>query len=58
MKVIFICFSQVINRGLLFSATGAVLGASYLLAKNPPDITKLTVPVEKLWSRLMALRTP
>ncbi|KAM8739431.1 kynurenine 3-monooxygenase [Acanthopagrus schlegelii] len=49
---------KVINRGLLFTATGAVLGASYLLAKNPPDVNKLTVPAEKLWSRLLALRAP
>ncbi|GLD56060.1 kynurenine 3-monooxygenase [Lates japonicus] len=48
---------RVINRGLLFSATGALLGGSYLLIKNPPDINKLLVPAEKMWSRLVDLRT-
>uniref|UniRef100_A0A4W6D2C2 Kynurenine 3-monooxygenase n=1 Tax=Lates calcarifer TaxID=8187 RepID=A0A4W6D2C2_LATCA len=48
---------RVINRGLLFSATGALLGGSFLLIKNPPDINKLLVPAEKMWSRLVALRT-
>lgn len=51
-------FSQVINRGLLFSAAGAVLGGSYLLIKNPPDINKLVLSTEKMWNRLVALRTP
>ncbi len=46
-----------INRGLLLSATGAVLGGSYLLIKNPPDINKLIIPAEKMWNRLVALRT-
>uniref|UniRef100_A0A3B4V8D7 Kynurenine 3-monooxygenase n=1 Tax=Seriola dumerili TaxID=41447 RepID=A0A3B4V8D7_SERDU len=48
---------KVINRGLLFSAAGAVLGGSYLLIKNPPDINKLIIPAEKIWNRLLALRT-
>lgn len=45
-----------INRGLLLSAVGAVLGGSYLLIKNPPDINKLIVSAEKMWDRLVALR--
>lgn len=49
---------KVINRGLLFSAAGAVLGGSYLLIKNPPDINKLVLSAEKMWNRLVALRTP
>lgn len=48
---------QVINRGLLLGATGAALGVSCLLVKNPPDVNKLISPAEKLWSRLMAFRT-
>ncbi|KAI4786425.1 hypothetical protein KUCAC02_037124, partial [Chaenocephalus aceratus] len=48
---------KVINRGLLFGATGAVLGGSYLLIKNPPDINKLIIPTEKMWARLMSLWT-
>uniref|UniRef100_A0A8D0AQD1 Kynurenine 3-monooxygenase n=2 Tax=Sander lucioperca TaxID=283035 RepID=A0A8D0AQD1_SANLU len=50
--------NKVVNRGLLLSATGAVLGGSYLLIKNPPDINKLMVPAEKMWDRLVALWTP
>uniref|UniRef100_A0A8C4F9X2 Kynurenine 3-monooxygenase n=1 Tax=Dicentrarchus labrax TaxID=13489 RepID=A0A8C4F9X2_DICLA len=49
---------KVINRGLMFCATGAVLGGSYLLIKNPPDINKFIIPAEKMWDRLTALRTP
>ncbi|CAI5653430.1 kynurenine 3-monooxygenase [Oreochromis niloticus] len=49
--------NKVINRGLLLSAVGAVLGGSYLLIKNPPDINKLIVSAEKMWDRLVALRT-
>ncbi|CAN9500055.1 unnamed protein product [Ophioblennius macclurei] len=49
---------KVINRGLLLSATGAVLGGAYLLVKNPPDLNGLAVPAEKMWSRLAALRSP
>ncbi|KAM3606201.1 uncharacterized protein V6R79_012423 [Siganus canaliculatus] len=49
---------KVINRGLLFSATGAVLGGAYLLIKNPPDINKLAIPAEKMWNRIVALRSP
>ncbi|KAA8584030.1 hypothetical protein FQN60_015238, partial [Etheostoma spectabile] len=45
--------NKMVNRGLLFSATGAVLGGSYLLIKNPPDINKLLVPAEKMWDRLV-----
>ncbi|XP_029306043.1 kynurenine 3-monooxygenase [Cottoperca gobio] len=48
---------KVINRGLLVSATGAVLGGSYLLIKNPPDINKLIIPAGKMWDRLVALLT-
>uniref|UniRef100_A0A4W6D2J0 Kynurenine 3-monooxygenase n=1 Tax=Lates calcarifer TaxID=8187 RepID=A0A4W6D2J0_LATCA len=55
--VIILINKTVINRGLLFSATGALLGGSFLLIKNPPDINKLLVPAEKMWSRLVALRT-
>ncbi|KAF3842462.1 hypothetical protein F7725_024413 [Dissostichus mawsoni] len=50
-------YTMVINRGLLFGATGAVLGGSYLLIKNPPDINKLIIPTEKMWARLMSLWT-
>ncbi|XP_044071156.1 kynurenine 3-monooxygenase isoform X2 [Siniperca chuatsi] len=49
---------KVINRGLLFSATVAVLGGSYLLIKNPPDINKLIIPAKKMWNRLAAVRAP
>lgn len=47
-----------INRGLLFSATGAVLGGSYLLIKDPSHINKLIMPAEKMWHRLVARWTP
>lgn len=46
--------NKVINRGLLCCATGTVLGGSYLLIKNPPNIHKLNIDVEKMWSRLWA----
>ncbi|KAM7408222.1 hypothetical protein PAMA_002085 [Pampus argenteus] len=46
---------QVVNRGLLLCTTGAILGGSYLLVKNPPDINKLSIPAEKMWNRLVAL---
>ncbi|XP_028325250.1 kynurenine 3-monooxygenase isoform X1 [Gouania willdenowi] len=49
---------KVINRGLLFSAAGAALGGVFLLIKNPPDVNKLSIPAEKMWSRLAALRSP
>uniref|UniRef100_A0A3Q3M9E9 Kynurenine 3-monooxygenase n=1 Tax=Mastacembelus armatus TaxID=205130 RepID=A0A3Q3M9E9_9TELE len=49
--------NKVIHRGLLLSTTGAVLGGSYLLIKNPPNVNKLIIPAEKVWNRLMALRT-
>ncbi|XP_028279240.1 kynurenine 3-monooxygenase [Parambassis ranga] len=49
--------NKVINRGLFFCAAGAFFGSSYLLIKNPPDIDKLVVPAEKMWNRLVALRT-
>ncbi|XP_074502933.1 kynurenine 3-monooxygenase [Sebastes fasciatus] len=48
---------KVINRSLLLSATGAVLGCSYLLIKNPPDTSKLIIPAEIMWDRLAALWT-
>lgn len=50
--------NKVINRGLLFSATGAVLGGSYLLIKDPSHINKLIMPAEKMWHRLVARWTP
>ncbi|XP_030604577.1 kynurenine 3-monooxygenase [Archocentrus centrarchus] len=50
--------NKVINRGLLLSAVGAVLGGSYLLIKHPPDLSKLIVSAEEMWDRLVALRTP
>lgn len=46
--------NKVINRGLLCCATGTVLGGFYLLIKNPPNIHKLNIDVEKMWSRLWA----
>ncbi|XP_063347599.1 kynurenine 3-monooxygenase [Pelmatolapia mariae] len=49
--------NKVINRGLLLSAVGTVLGGSYLLIKNPPHINELIVSAEKMWDRLVALRT-
>ncbi|KAM6916048.1 kynurenine 3-monooxygenase [Xenentodon cancila] len=49
--------NKVINRGLLFGGAGAVVGGSYLLIKNPPDINQLILPAEKIWSRLVALKT-
>ncbi|XP_040034018.1 kynurenine 3-monooxygenase isoform X1 [Gasterosteus aculeatus] len=49
---------KVINRGLLLSATAALLGGSYLLIKNPPDISKLIRPAEKMWDGLVALCNP
>lgn len=48
---------KVINRSLLVCATGAAVGGSYLLIKNPPDISKLNMNIEKLWNRLLAFRT-
>ncbi|XP_037638709.1 kynurenine 3-monooxygenase isoform X2 [Sebastes umbrosus] len=48
---------KVINCGLLLSATGAVLGCSYLLIKNPPDTSKLIIPAEIMWDRLATLWT-
>ncbi|XP_077470301.1 kynurenine 3-monooxygenase [Stigmatopora argus] len=47
---------KVINRGLFFGATGVLLGGSFLLIKNPPDINKLSIPTEKLWNRLTVFR--
>ncbi|CAF89726.1 unnamed protein product [Tetraodon nigroviridis] len=48
--------NKVINGGLLLGATGAAVGLSCLLAKNPPDVNQLVRPAEQLWSRLMAWR--
>ncbi|XP_028983397.1 kynurenine 3-monooxygenase [Betta splendens] len=45
--------NKVVNRGLLLSATGAAVGGSYLLLKNPPDVNKLLLSVEKIWTRLV-----
>ncbi|KAM4729483.1 kynurenine 3-monooxygenase [Anableps anableps] len=50
--------NKVINRGLFLGAVGTVFGSSYLLFKNPPNINKLVVPAEKIWNKLVALRTP
>uniref|UniRef100_A0A3Q3W8Y4 Kynurenine 3-monooxygenase n=1 Tax=Mola mola TaxID=94237 RepID=A0A3Q3W8Y4_MOLML len=50
--------NKVINCGLLFSVTGGVLGASYVLIKNPPSVNKLITPAEEMWNRLTAVRTP
>ncbi|CAG6017879.1 kynurenine 3-monooxygenase [Menidia menidia] len=49
---------KVINRGLLLGAAGAAVGGAYLLAKNPPDVGKLVGPAEKMWDRILALKTP
>ncbi|XP_017290560.1 kynurenine 3-monooxygenase [Kryptolebias marmoratus] len=48
---------KVINRSLLLAAAGALLGGSYLLIKNPPNINSLIVPAEQIWSRVVALKT-
>nr|XP_057920628.1 kynurenine 3-monooxygenase isoform X2 [Doryrhamphus excisus] len=48
---------KVINRGLLFGATGAILGGSYLLVKNPPDINKLCIAMENVWNKLKPFGT-
>ncbi|KAK7901180.1 hypothetical protein WMY93_017949 [Mugilogobius chulae] len=48
---------KVINRGLLVCGTGAVLGGSYLLFKNPPNMDKVNLDVEKMWNRLVSLGT-
>ncbi|XP_033835707.1 kynurenine 3-monooxygenase [Periophthalmus magnuspinnatus] len=49
--------NKVINRGLLFCSSGAVLGGSYLLFKNPPNIDKIHIGIEKMWNRLLSIRT-
>ncbi|XP_061765932.1 kynurenine 3-monooxygenase isoform X1 [Nerophis ophidion] len=43
---------KVINRGLLFGGTGAILGGSYLLIKYPPDINQLCITIEKVWNQI------
>ncbi|XP_061818307.1 kynurenine 3-monooxygenase [Nerophis lumbriciformis] len=43
---------KVINRGLLFGGTGAILGGSYLLIKYPPEINKLCIAMEKVWNQI------
>ncbi|XP_049591358.1 kynurenine 3-monooxygenase [Syngnathus scovelli] len=48
---------KVINRGLFFAATGAILGGSILLIKNPPQINKLSIPTEKLLNKLARFGT-
>ncbi|XP_030011111.1 kynurenine 3-monooxygenase isoform X1 [Sphaeramia orbicularis] len=48
---------KMINRSLLLCATGAAFGGSYLLIKNPPDISKLNINIEKLWNRFLAFGT-
>ncbi|KAM3842227.1 kynurenine 3-monooxygenase-like [Diretmus argenteus] len=47
--------NKVINHGLFLCATGAVLGGSYLLIKNPPNISSIST--EELWNRLLAFKT-
>lgn len=48
---------KMINRSLLVCATGAAFGGSYLLIKNPPDISKLSINIEKLWNGLLTFGT-
>ncbi|XP_061142011.1 kynurenine 3-monooxygenase [Syngnathus typhle] len=48
---------KVINRGLFFAATGAILGGSIVLIKNPPQINKLRIPTEKLLNKLAGFGT-
>ncbi|XP_041865514.1 kynurenine 3-monooxygenase-like [Melanotaenia boesemani] len=50
--------NKVINYSLLLGAAGAVVGGSYLLIKNPPDMNKLVSPAEKMWNKLVSLKTP
>ncbi|XP_072293406.1 kynurenine 3-monooxygenase [Eucyclogobius newberryi] len=45
---------KVINRSLFFCGSGAVLCGSYLLFKNPPNIDKLNIDIEKMWNRLVS----
>lgn len=47
---------QVINRCLFIGTTGAILGGSYFLAKNPPDLSRFISHAEKIWTRFTALR--
>ncbi|KAM4607104.1 kynurenine 3-monooxygenase [Polymixia lowei] len=46
---------KVINQGLLFFTTGIILGGSYLLIKKTPDMSN--IPIDTMWSRLLALKT-
>lgn len=48
---------KMINRSLLVCATGAAFGGSYILIKNPPDISKLNINIEKLWNKLLTFGT-
>lgn len=48
---------KVINRCLFIGTTGAVLGGSYFLAKNPPDVSRFIGHAEKMWTRFTAFRT-
>ncbi|XP_068182631.1 kynurenine 3-monooxygenase [Antennarius striatus] len=50
--------NKVINYILLGSATGVVLGVSYLLLKNPPDVSRLRLSTDKVWNKLLAIRSP
>ncbi|XP_071372750.1 kynurenine 3-monooxygenase, partial [Centroberyx affinis] len=45
---------KVINRGLLCCAAGTVVGGSYLLIKNPPNMSN--IPTEKMWNTLLAFK--
>ncbi|XP_036845660.1 kynurenine 3-monooxygenase [Oncorhynchus mykiss] len=47
---------KVINQGLLFCAAVSVAGGSYLLVRYPPSMPN--IPIEQLWSRLQALKSP
>ncbi|XP_056148062.1 kynurenine 3-monooxygenase [Lampris incognitus] len=49
---------KVISHGLLFCATGAVFGGSFLLIKNLHNLPNIpNIPTEKLWNSLLALKT-
>jgi len=48
---------KVINQGLLCCATVAMLGGSYLVIKNPPNMSNITITMEKMWSRMLDLKT-
>lgn len=45
---------KVINRGLLIGGLASVAGGTYLVIKHPPKTS--SIPLEKLWDRLLAFK--